>query len=179
LIPEIDYKKVCFLVNNKMLAYSTRIPKDDHLEGSELLILKAAQKVFLEFGYHGSTIKMIAELASISHSSVHYYFRTREVLFEIVFFRCMKILLDSIMDLDGQSTYSNLEQRRVKHPELLSIAWFVANEFRSNSFMVIEILRRNDEVRAKMKTVYQTPEYFNKFQYLINQTLMNSTHHIF
>lgn len=48
-------------------------------------ILIAAEKEFLEKGYEKAKISTIAKEAGINHAMVHYYYRTKEDLFDIVF----------------------------------------------------------------------------------------------
>ncbi|MDR2389511.1 MAG: TetR/AcrR family transcriptional regulator [Tannerellaceae bacterium] len=52
---------------------------------TEQLILEAAQAEFFEKGYAGAKTVSIARRAGISHSMLHYYFRTKENLFQRIF----------------------------------------------------------------------------------------------
>ena len=52
---------------------------------NEQLILEAANKVFKEKGYDGTTVQDIADAANTTKSMVNYYFRSKEKLFGIVF----------------------------------------------------------------------------------------------
>lgn len=56
---------------------------------TEQLILKAAENEFLQKGYAGARTSSIAEAAGVTHAMLHYYFRTKDKLFE-------KILADKI-----------------------------------------------------------------------------------
>lgn len=49
---------------------------------TEALILQAAEKEFLEKGYSGAKTTSIAEAAGVTHAMFHYYFRTKDKLFE-------------------------------------------------------------------------------------------------
>lgn len=51
---------------------------------TETLIKQAAKKVFLRKGLAGTRLQEIADEAGISRTSLHYYFRSKEKLFEIV-----------------------------------------------------------------------------------------------
>ncbi|MEZ4903780.1 MAG: helix-turn-helix domain-containing protein [Spirosomataceae bacterium] len=48
-------------------------------------ILQAAVKVFLRDSYDGSRMQDIADLAGINKALLHYYFRSKDKLFERVF----------------------------------------------------------------------------------------------
>lgn len=49
---------------------------------TEALILEAAEKEFLEKGYLGAKTTSIAEAAGVTHAMFHYYFRTKDKLFD-------------------------------------------------------------------------------------------------
>ncbi|MCD8179245.1 MAG: TetR/AcrR family transcriptional regulator [Tannerellaceae bacterium] len=52
---------------------------------TEQLILEATEAEFLEKGYGKARTTEIARLAGVNHSMLHYYFRTKENLFEVMF----------------------------------------------------------------------------------------------
>lgn len=52
---------------------------------TEEKILNAAEKVFLRDGYDGSRMQDIADVAGINKALLHYYFRSKDKLFEKVF----------------------------------------------------------------------------------------------
>ncbi len=52
---------------------------------TEIKILEAAKKVFELHGYSGARMQQIADEATMSKSSVHYYFRSKEKLFDRIF----------------------------------------------------------------------------------------------
>ena len=52
---------------------------------TEQIILEAAEAEFFEKGYGNAKIVAIAKRAGVSHSMLHYYYRTKEQLFQKVF----------------------------------------------------------------------------------------------
>lgn len=67
-------------------------------------ILAAAEKEFLEKGYEKAKISAIAKEAGINHAMVHYYYSTKEDLFDIVFKSKIDLLikgLDRSLDQGG------------------------------------------------------------------------------
>lgn len=52
---------------------------------NERLILEAAEAEFLEKGYGKARTTEIAKRAGLSHAMLHYYFRTKDNLFEVIF----------------------------------------------------------------------------------------------
>ena len=52
------------------------------VQNKEQQILKVAEREFLEKGYDGARTTSIAKAAGVTHAMLHYYFRTKEQLFE-------------------------------------------------------------------------------------------------
>ena len=64
---------------------------------SEKLILEAAEAEFIEKGYGKSRTTEIAKRAGVNHAMLHYYFRTKENLFEVVFKKKAKLLSEVLL----------------------------------------------------------------------------------
>lgn len=64
---------------------------------SEKLILEAAEAEFLEKGYGKSRTTEIAKRAGVNHAMLHYYFRTKENLFEVVFQKKAKLMSEVLL----------------------------------------------------------------------------------
>ena len=56
--------------------------KDSNTEGK---ILIAARQVFIEKGLAGARMQDIADRAEINKAMLHYYFKNKEMLFELIF----------------------------------------------------------------------------------------------
>ena len=65
---------------------------------TEQAILDAAEKVFLDKGYVGAKTTDIAKLAGVNHALLHYYFRSKENLFNVVFEKKADFLLNSFSE---------------------------------------------------------------------------------
>ena len=114
---------------------------------NEQLILEAANKVFKEKGYDGTTVQDIADAANTTKSMVNYYFRSKEKLFSIVFkaqflefyegtIRLVKSdlpLYDKIVNLVEDDT-----EKILKFP-LLPI--FILNEINRNPSLVFSLIK--------------------------------------
>jgi TetR/AcrR family transcriptional regulator len=70
---------------------------------NEEKILEAALKLFSAFGFHGTTMEKIAELADMSQPNLHNYFKTKADLYEAVLNDILTIWVDPInsLDVDG------------------------------------------------------------------------------
>ena len=63
---------------------------------TEQKILNAAAEVFGEKGHAGARMQEIADKAGINKALLHYYFRSKDKLFHIVFKREMRVMLENI-----------------------------------------------------------------------------------
>lgn len=68
---------------------------------TESLIMEAAEAEFLEKGYAGAKTTKIAERAGVTHAMLHYYFRTKEMLFEKIVSGKIEQLGEILLDVVG------------------------------------------------------------------------------
>jgi TetR/AcrR family transcriptional regulator len=66
---------------------------------TEKLILDAAKNVFLRKGLDGARMQEIADEAGINKALLHYYFRSKDKLFETIFQEAFKQFLPRVSDL--------------------------------------------------------------------------------
>lgn len=69
---------------------------------TEQNILAAAEEVFLSKGYAAAKTTEIAKLAGVNHAMLHYYFRTKESLFNKVFEEKIKLFSTSFFSVFDQ-----------------------------------------------------------------------------
>ncbi|MDR3287135.1 MAG: TetR/AcrR family transcriptional regulator [Prevotellaceae bacterium] len=67
-------------------------------QNTEQLILQAAENVFFDKGYSGAKTTEIAKVAGVNHALLHYYFRTKENLFNKIFENKADFLLKTFKD---------------------------------------------------------------------------------
>ncbi|MDU1890830.1 MAG: TetR/AcrR family transcriptional regulator [Dysgonomonas sp.] len=63
---------------------------------TEKVILEAAEAEFLEKGYGSSKMLAIAKRAGVSHSMLHYYYRSKENLFQTIFLKKIQVISSSL-----------------------------------------------------------------------------------
>lgn len=133
---------------------------------NEQLILQAAEEEFLEKGFDGAKTTSIAQKAGVTHAMLHYYYRTKEKLFELVFRNKVKLIANSfkhILDEDKsfEETISDFIRAHFefikKNPRLVN---FVYNEIYKNKENR-DILYRTvfpfiQEVIGKVNTLVET-----------------------
>ena len=67
---------------------------------NEEKILEAALKLFSSYGFHGTTMEKIAELADMSQPNLHNYFKTKADLYEAVLDDILTVWVDPLGSLD-------------------------------------------------------------------------------
>jgi AcrR family transcriptional regulator len=73
---------------------------------SEEVILEAARRVFIRKGYNGARMQEIADEAKMNKALLHYYFRSKDKLFDRVFLEAFKEFWPSIEAVAGQEEVS-------------------------------------------------------------------------
>jgi len=113
---------------------------------TENKILTSAKKVFQIKGMDGARMQEIADKAKINKAMLHYYYRSKKMLFEAVFNNAFKLLapqLNTILNDDSsiedkiKNFTSNYISFIIKHPYLPTF--------------IIQELNRNPEFILKMK----------------------------
>ena len=74
-----------------------------HQNTKEQAILAAAKEEFLDKGYDGARTTSIARAAGVTHAMLHYYFKTKEQLFEHIFQETMGMLVEGILEVFTQT----------------------------------------------------------------------------
>lgn len=83
---------------------------DKNRTDTESRILQAAEQEFMEKGYAGARTTSIAEAAGVTHAMLHYYFRTKDKLFEQIVTEKISLLSDIILKALGDG-HLPLEER--------------------------------------------------------------------
>ena len=77
---------------------------------TEKIILQAAEEEFLLKGFAGARTTEIAQKAGVNHAMLHYYFNTKEQLFEQVMTDKITLFRDSVASVFEQSDLPVLQQ---------------------------------------------------------------------
>ena len=75
----------------------------DQSQDTESRILQAAEKEFFEKGLAGARTASIAEAAGVTHAMLHYYFRTKDKLFERIVTEKMNMLEKMVLSAIGDN----------------------------------------------------------------------------
>jgi AcrR family transcriptional regulator len=129
-------------------------------------ILRAAEELFLEQGFAKTTTGQIAKLVGCNQALVHYYYRTKERLFERVFEKKIRYIADNILAIDeGEGTFTDKIARMIgAHFDFLILnplfVPFIAGELLSNPARFAPLLDKHGHypqgIFAKLDTELQT-----------------------
>ena len=123
-----------------------------HQNNKEQAILAAAKEEFLDKGYDGARTTSIARAAGVTHAMLHYYFKTKEQLFERIFHETMGMLVEGILEVFTQTE----KPFRERIAEALGIHFEVIRENpRLPLFMIREVASRPERF-AIIKNVIST-----------------------
>lgn len=123
---------------------------------TEQTILEAAKTVFVKKGMEGARMQEIADEAGINKALLHYYYRSKDKLFESVFKETFFKLLPNLVDLMKRDI-SLFEKIRLFVQNYIDII----NENPLLPPFIIHELNRNPEtVVAHIKSSGVNPKYF-------------------
>ena len=138
---------------------------------TEAKILDAANGIFLQFGYHGTTLQQIATKAAVNTAAIHYYFRSKENIYSIVLMNNLSMLLEALNRIEFHSVHkANAAFTDVtQNIKAERIAWFLINETRTNNQFIREMIRTNDKISNLITSIFSYPENLDILQRLINR----------
>ena len=68
-------------------------------ESMDTQIIEVAKQMFLEYGYKNTNMSDIATNIGINRTALHYYYNTKEKLFQAVFGTIIETFLPKIQDI--------------------------------------------------------------------------------
>lgn len=120
------------------------------LNTTETRILVAAEREFMLKGYAGARTTAIAEAAGVTHAMLHYYFRTKDRLFETVVRGKIGALRDIMLASLGNPTvplFDKLEDTVSRHLD------FIAANPDLPRFMISEVFPYPDRMPVVLDTI--------------------------
>ena len=124
-----------------------KINKDFNTEKS---ILEAAEHLFLQKGFSLTSTTAIAQEAGCNQALVHYYFRTKERLFEAVFENKIRIFVSGLLQkIDNDLSFEEKLKAAIEaHYDMIAanpkIPFLIFNEFTTNP-------RRLENFRSRIR----------------------------
>ncbi|MGB5387720.1 MAG: TetR/AcrR family transcriptional regulator [Eudoraea sp.] len=129
---------------------------------TEHIILKAAKRVFQNKGMDGARMQEIADEAKINKAMLHYYYRSKQLLFEAVFNNAFMLLapqLNAILN-DNSSVEEKIRNFTTNYISFISKHPYLPT-------FIIQELNRNPDFVLKMKDKKGFPN-IEKFKKEIN-----------
>ena len=113
---------------------------------TEEAILEAARKVFESKGFDGARMQEISDLSGINRALLHYYFRTKEKMFERIFDEALERFMPllSTWDQDLEECW----EWKLKRFIITFITFLKTN---SMLFLLREIIRKPELLASKTK----------------------------
>ena len=109
------------------------------VQTKEQAILEAAEREFLRKGFDGARTTSIAKAAGVTHAMLHYYFRTKENIFERILDEKMRLMGESVtmaFGLPGLPLEERLKEGISRHFDFLAanpdFPRFIVNEVTTN-----------------------------------------------
>lgn len=121
---------------------------------TEKIIIKAAHEVFIEKGLQGARMQEIADRAGINKALLHYYFRSKDKLFDAVFQDIIKEIIPAV----SEKLNEGLEMKEL----IKAFVGFYNDFFRANpmlpQFFFHEIWQHPDKLAAFIKSQKINPK---------------------
>ena len=117
-------------------------------QSKEQQILAAAEQEFLTKGYDGARTTSIAQAAGVTHAMLHYYFRTKEQLFERIVDEKFATMSHSMVAIIGDPSLPIVE--RIKGGIAAHFDFIAANPLLPR-FVINEIVSRPERYEVLYK----------------------------
>jgi AcrR family transcriptional regulator len=122
--------------------------------GMEQAILDAAERMFMEKGFALTSTTGIAKAAGCNQALVHYYYRTKENLFETIFEKKAMVFFSGFSAIDeGASSFGESLRRKIEaHFDMVranpQLPFLIINELTTNPGRIESIKERIGKIAA-------------------------------
>ncbi len=123
---------------------------NDHKPDTEEKIIEAAKDVFMQKGMDGARMQEIADQAGINKALLHYYFRTKNLLFDKIYGFAFSKIISKIREIDiyNKSLFElidlisyNYNQFLIKHPYMVN---FIFQEVHRDPQSLVNHIKSTD-----------------------------------
>lgn len=135
---------------------------------TEEVILNAATAVFQKKGMDGTRMQEIADKAGINKAMLHYYYRSKQKLFEAVFKSAINLMAPKIIKImeTDEPLFDKIRNFTDKYITFISkhsfIPTFIIQELNRNPAMIKDIFVSKFDHSVKLKLVTQIEELIKK-----------------
>ncbi len=121
-------------------------------QSMEQMILETAERLFLEKGFAATSTTQIAREVGCNQALVHYYFRTKDNLFNTIFEEKFKEFFQVVFDLEKLNDISFEEKLR----HIVLAHFDMLNKNRKLPVLIITEFNRRPELIAELRTKFST-----------------------
>ena len=136
------------------------------MQNTEQQILRVAELEFLSKGYNGARTTSIAKAAGVTHAMLHYYFRTKELLFERIIDKKMTEITPLITYLIGNESLPLVD--RIREAVSVHFDFIMANPDLPK-FLMNEVIPYHDRSVMLISKVKDLFKIFEKLQHEVNE----------
>ncbi len=133
-------------------------------------ILKSAQEIFHHKGFEGARMQEIADKAEINKGLLHYYYKSKDKLFESVFNIALKQMLSKLNEVlrEEIDLFTKIEKLVDSYITVLSINTFIPN-------FVFQEINRNPDFFIEKFRKFNTNEGIKVFEKQIEEETAKGT----
>lgn len=119
----------------------------EHPQNTQEIIFDAAKRVFIEKGFDGARMQQIADEAGINKALLHYYYRSKDKLFDAIFAEAfMKFLPNISQIMMSDECFEKKIRLFISHyTDMLMdnphLPLFIMHEIQRKPDMIVKILR--------------------------------------
>lgn len=131
-------------------------------QNMEQAILDSATRLFLEKGFKATSTTEIAKAAGCNQALVHYYYRTKDRLFEAIFEKKMKFFIGSLLEISQENLpfKEKLAKKIEAHFDAIlkdpQLPLFLFNEINSNPGRLDQLREKLGDLPRKVFTQMKT-----------------------
>jgi len=122
---------------------------------TEQAILEVAERLFLEKGFASTSTTEIAKEVGCNQALIHYYYRTKDNLFNVIFEQKFKLFFQGVFELKNMGTLNFLDKLKLiieSHFDLLR------KNPKLPSLILNELSRQPEQINLLREKVRELPE---------------------
>src|SRR5574344_2245215 len=139
---------------------------ETHLN-TEQQILQSAEELFLEKGFSNTSTTEIAKRAGCNQALVHYYFRTKENLFQQIFIVKIELFLKTFMIEENEGDFFTKMERRI------GLYFDMLSNNRKLPFLILNELVLSKERRDFIRENFIKNEGRQQIYYMFDKEIQN------
>lgn len=150
------------MIDNQSIADSYGCSVPNHHDDTENRIVEAAKKVFIDKGFDKASMGDIAAQSGIKRSTLHYYFRTKDRLFEAAISSIIGAIIPRLLEIMLSGDHATVKISRV-----VDVYFETFRRNPSLPFFVLGEIRRDVDHLIASATAISADRYLAKVRYTV------------